>query len=139
MGPQRERPGLPRLITRVPVPVRVVAAALWLAVVAFTRSGVVWTVLAPCLVLVAGLGMGHFLQTFRSPDRRPFEFGQDWIAIFAITASMLFFGGTGVLDDDPKTSTAISWTMLSVGLVLVGLCIHHLAKPVREGDEGGAT
>src|SRR5688572_3311355 len=98
MGPQDERPGPPRLFTRVPIPVRIVAAALWLAVVLFTRWGVVWTVLAPCLALVAGLGMGHFVQSFRSPDRRPFEFGQDWIAIFAITASMLFFGGTDVLD-----------------------------------------
>lgn len=90
--------------------------------------------LAPCLVLVAGLGMGHFVQSFRSPDRRRFEFGQDWIAIFAVTASMLFFGGTGVLDDDPQTSTAIAWTMLLIGAALVALCVHHLSKPVRGDD-----
>lgn len=125
---------MPRLITSVPVPVRVVAAALWLAVVVLTRWGVVWTVLAPCLVLVAGLGMGHFVESFRSPDRRPFEFGQDWIAIIAITGSMLFFGGTGVLDGDPQTSTAIAWTMLLIGVALVALCMQHLSKPVREDD-----
>ncbi|MFN2608579.1 MAG: hypothetical protein ABR511_11925 [Acidimicrobiales bacterium] len=138
--------GLRRALNRIPVAIQIGAFLVWAAVAAFVKwEGIsnhnvppwLWAVELPGLALFGAFGLIQLSRSFGAPDRKPFELSRFWCAYFVVTGSLLVLGPWSVVDDDPTTKPYIGGPMFVVGLILLGLFLRHLTKPIRQRTRNG--
>jgi hypothetical protein len=128
-------------VSRIPRPVWVAVVAVWVAAAVFLKwetvndhavPAAVWVVASAGLLVYCGFGFVRFLRAFSATDRPPLTLSRDWFLFVVITGSLLGFPVISLVTNDPDADPVAGVLMVLAGLVLVGLFVRYIRKPVLD-------